>query len=154
MKWEHQQDFNKAPRTPWKVDSETHGYLKKYGNLYFLVVEQAGHMVPMELRLCSRFPPAAPLSVHFFFAHSIPSLPLSPTTKPTHAYTPHHTLFPLCFVAVPQSTQGLAPNAGLFPEGLPVTGVALQLCPPRHPSLEKIPQQHPSMPPALVYTRE
>lgn len=48
MKWEHQQDFNKAPRTPWKVDSETHGYLKKYGNLYFLVVEQAGHMVPMD----------------------------------------------------------------------------------------------------------
>ena len=68
MKWPHQQSFNRAPRTPWKIDELTHGYLKKYDNLYFLVVEQAGHMVPMELR-------PLPLSFFFFFLFFL-SLPL------------------------------------------------------------------------------
>ena len=46
-KWGHKADFNEQVYADWKVDGKAAGSLKQYGNLHFLKVFDAGHMVPM-----------------------------------------------------------------------------------------------------------
>lgn len=60
MPWKHQKDFNKQEVSPWKVNGVTAGEVQAYGDLTFLAIEDAGHMVPMDvpeaaLDMLSRF---------------------------------------------------------------------------------------------------
>jgi carboxypeptidase C (cathepsin A) len=41
-------DFQAADFTPWKVGDKIVGYKKTAGNLEFRIVNQAGHLVPMD----------------------------------------------------------------------------------------------------------
>jgi len=45
--WEHQLDFNSQEYESWTVNGEAAGDMRQYGNLHFLRVFDAGHMVPM-----------------------------------------------------------------------------------------------------------
>lgn len=46
--WEHQEEFNQAGYETWTHDGEAAGEMRQYGNLHFLRVYDAGHMVPMD----------------------------------------------------------------------------------------------------------
>lgn len=46
-KWKGKEEFNKQEYADWKVNDVPAGSLKQYGNLHFLKVFEAGHMVPM-----------------------------------------------------------------------------------------------------------
>ncbi|KIY65085.1 serine carboxypeptidase [Cylindrobasidium torrendii FP15055 ss-10] len=48
MEWSGQQDFLEAPMDEWAIDGERIGLLKTSGNLTYLTVEGAGHMVPWD----------------------------------------------------------------------------------------------------------
>ena len=47
-KWGSKADFNDAAYEPWTVDSTPAGDMRQFGNLHFLRVFDAGHMVPMD----------------------------------------------------------------------------------------------------------
>lgn len=47
-KWTGQEGFDKAPFVNWEVDGKLAGEVKTYGDLSFVAVEGAGHMVPMD----------------------------------------------------------------------------------------------------------
>jgi len=47
-KWAHEKEFNEAPYQKWHVVDEPAGEMRQYGNLHFLRVYDAGHMVPMD----------------------------------------------------------------------------------------------------------
>jgi len=46
MKWPGQTGFNAARNMTWNVDGKAAGTARTYGNLTYLVVDNAGHMVP------------------------------------------------------------------------------------------------------------
>jgi len=46
-KWKGQADFQAQDYVDWNVAGAHAGKLKQYGNLHFLKVANAGHMVPM-----------------------------------------------------------------------------------------------------------
>lgn len=47
MNWEYQQQFKVAPMKPYKLKSRgIVGYIKNFGNLYYVTVNKAGHMIP------------------------------------------------------------------------------------------------------------
>lgn len=46
-KWKSQTDFQSQDYSDWQVDGKSAGKLKQFGNLHFLKVADAGHMVPM-----------------------------------------------------------------------------------------------------------
>ncbi|XP_031483161.1 serine carboxypeptidase-like [Nymphaea colorata] len=48
MEWSGHQNFVASPTVPFTVDGSEAGLLKTYGNLSFLKVHDAGHMVPMD----------------------------------------------------------------------------------------------------------
>lgn len=59
-KWGSKDDFNAASYNDWLVDGTAAGSMRQYGNLHFLRVYDAGHMVPMDqpenaLAMLSRF---------------------------------------------------------------------------------------------------
>lgn len=47
-KWAHKDEFNAAEYEKWMVNGEAAGEMRQYGNLHFLRVYEAGHMVPMD----------------------------------------------------------------------------------------------------------
>jgi len=47
-KWASKKEFNAAEYVEWKVDGEAAGDMRQYGDLHFLRVYDAGHMVPMD----------------------------------------------------------------------------------------------------------
>lgn len=47
-KWNGKEQFNAAEYESWTVDGEAAGEMRQYGNLHFLRVYEAGHMVPMD----------------------------------------------------------------------------------------------------------
>jgi len=47
-KWASQEDFNKQPYTDWTVNGQPAGAMRQFGDLHFLRVYDAGHMVPMD----------------------------------------------------------------------------------------------------------
>jgi len=47
-KWSGKEDFNTAEYETWMVDEEKAGEMRQHGNLHFLRVYDAGHMVPMD----------------------------------------------------------------------------------------------------------
>lgn len=47
-KWAHKKEFNEQDYSDWLVDDTPAGALKNFGNLSFLEVYDAGHMVPMD----------------------------------------------------------------------------------------------------------
>merc|ERR1712079_511010 len=46
--WSGKDNFNKQEYEQWNVDNAEAGQLRQYGNLKFLRVKDAGHMVPMD----------------------------------------------------------------------------------------------------------
>ena len=46
-KWASKDDFNAAEYVDWNVDGTAAGQMRQYGDLHFLRVYEAGHMVPM-----------------------------------------------------------------------------------------------------------
>jgi cathepsin A (carboxypeptidase C) len=46
LEWSGKKDFNKVPLGPFTVNDKKVGQVKSAGNLTFLTVEQAGHMMP------------------------------------------------------------------------------------------------------------
>ena len=48
MVWPGQAAYNKHPWADWTVDDVTAGVYKEHGNVQFLGVANAGHMVPMD----------------------------------------------------------------------------------------------------------
>lgn len=46
-KWKHSHEFNEAKYSKWMNEGEAAGEMRQYGNLHFLRVYEAGHMVPM-----------------------------------------------------------------------------------------------------------
>ena len=46
-KWAHKKEFNAQEYEQWNVDGKAAGEMRQYGNLHFLRVYDAGHMVPM-----------------------------------------------------------------------------------------------------------
>ena len=68
MEWSGKEEFAKTERLQWIVDGKVAGYIRSYNNLSFLVVNGAGHFVPMDQpensldminRFVSNFPFAA-----------------------------------------------------------------------------------------------
>jgi len=60
MNWSGQSGFNNAPNNTWTVSGQKAGNWKRYGNLTYVNVDAAGHMVPHDqpanaLDLLSRF---------------------------------------------------------------------------------------------------
>ena len=60
MHWKSHTEFNQQNMEAWSVDSQPAGEMRQYGNLHFLRVFNAGHMVPMDqpvnaLAMLSRF---------------------------------------------------------------------------------------------------
>ena len=47
-KWEHQMEFKDQNYELWRVDSSPAGEMRQFGNLHFLRVYEAGHMVPLD----------------------------------------------------------------------------------------------------------
>ena len=47
-KWAGKESFNSAEYEKWLVEGEAAGEMRQYGNLHFLRVYEAGHMVPMD----------------------------------------------------------------------------------------------------------
>lgn len=47
-KWASEKEFNEASYEKWNVDNEAAGEMRQFGNLHFLRVFDAGHMVPMD----------------------------------------------------------------------------------------------------------
>lgn len=47
-KWSHKADFNAQNYESWTVNGTPAGEIRQYGNLHFLRVYDAGHMVPMD----------------------------------------------------------------------------------------------------------
>ncbi len=47
-KWDNKKEFNAAEYESWSVDGTPAGEMRQYGNLHFLRVYEAGHMVPMD----------------------------------------------------------------------------------------------------------
>ena len=47
-KWNGKEQFNAAEYESWTVNGEAAGEMRQYGNLHFLRVYEAGHMVPMD----------------------------------------------------------------------------------------------------------
>lgn len=47
-KWGHKDDFAAQDYESWTVNGEPAGEMRQYGNLHFLRVYEAGHMVPMD----------------------------------------------------------------------------------------------------------
>lgn len=45
--WASKKDFNAAEYVEWKVDGTAAGNMRQFGDLHFLRVYNAGHMVPM-----------------------------------------------------------------------------------------------------------
>lgn len=59
-KWANKEEFNAAEYNDWLVNGTPAGSMRQYGNLHFLRVFEAGHMVPMDqpenaLAMLSRF---------------------------------------------------------------------------------------------------
>ena len=48
MHWKSHAEFNQQNMEGWSVDSQPAGEMRQYGNLHFLRVFEAGHMVPMD----------------------------------------------------------------------------------------------------------
>jgi len=48
LEWDHTKEFNAAVKTPYKVSGKEVGELQSFGNLHFLRVAGAGHMVPLD----------------------------------------------------------------------------------------------------------
>lgn len=46
-KWQHSHEFKEAKYSKWMNEGEAAGEMRQYGNLHFLRVYEAGHMVPM-----------------------------------------------------------------------------------------------------------
>ena len=46
LKFEHSEEYKKAPRYIWRVGTEIAGYVHEAGNLVEVLVRNAGHMVP------------------------------------------------------------------------------------------------------------
>lgn len=46
--WKSHAEFNQQGFEMWNVDSQPAGEMRQYGNLHFLRVYEAGHMVPMD----------------------------------------------------------------------------------------------------------
>lgn len=47
-KWIGEKEFNEASYETWNVDHDAAGEMRQHGNLHFLRVFDAGHMVPMD----------------------------------------------------------------------------------------------------------
>ena len=47
-KWAGKEQFNAQDFESWTVNGEPAGEMRQYGNLHFLRVYEAGHMVPMD----------------------------------------------------------------------------------------------------------
>lgn len=47
-KWAHKHDFNQQDYESWTVNGSPAGEMRQFGNLHFLRVYDAGHMVPMD----------------------------------------------------------------------------------------------------------
>uniref|UniRef100_A0A7S3I0W3 Carboxypeptidase n=2 Tax=Choreotrichia TaxID=141411 RepID=A0A7S3I0W3_9SPIT len=47
-KWSSKQEFNDAEYEKWSVNGTDAGEMRQYGNLHFLRIYEAGHMVPMD----------------------------------------------------------------------------------------------------------
>jgi len=47
-KWTSEKEFNAAEYEKWNVNGTAAGEMRQYGNLHFLRVYEAGHMVPMD----------------------------------------------------------------------------------------------------------
>jgi len=47
-KWESQEDFGKTDYADWMVNGKAAGQMRQFGDLHFLRVYDAGHMVPMD----------------------------------------------------------------------------------------------------------
>jgi cathepsin A (carboxypeptidase C) len=47
-KWANKKEFNDQAYESWTVDGTPAGEIRQYGNLHFLRVFDAGHMVPMD----------------------------------------------------------------------------------------------------------
>jgi cathepsin A (carboxypeptidase C) len=48
MQWSGNEEYNKQEYKKWGVEGEIYGEHKEFGNLNFLRVYNAGHMVPMD----------------------------------------------------------------------------------------------------------
>jgi len=47
-KWSGKSDFNNQTYESWTINGVPAGEMKQFGNLHFLRVYDAGHMVPMD----------------------------------------------------------------------------------------------------------
>ena len=48
MRWTSHKEFNQQGYEKWSVNDQPAGEMRQYGNLHFLRVYDAGHMVPMD----------------------------------------------------------------------------------------------------------
>lgn len=84
LSWKGKRYFNDAADMTWKgPDGKDAGRLRKYENLHFLQIYQAGHMVPMDQ------PAVALYMLNGFLAGNLVSPPPLPKGVPVTA-PPHH----------------------------------------------------------------
>jgi len=48
LTWEGTPLWKRSPKKIWTIDGEVKGWAKTYGNLWFVLVNGAGHMVPSD----------------------------------------------------------------------------------------------------------
>jgi len=74
MNWPGQSEFQQQTPVPFYVDNAEAGSVKSYGNFTFIMVEEAGHMVPHDQ------PPAA-YDIMMYLTHGIPLQTSEPMVK-------------------------------------------------------------------------
>ena len=48
LKWKGSEEFMQSKRQIWKVDGQIDGYLKKSNKFYFMIIRNAGHILPYD----------------------------------------------------------------------------------------------------------
>lgn len=63
LEWSGAQAWKRSRKTVWKIGGEIKGWTKVYNNLWFALVNRAGHMVPTDQ-------PASAFSMLGHFVHN------------------------------------------------------------------------------------
>ncbi len=48
LPWENINNWKRARKQVWRINKEVRGWAKTYGNLWFVLVNKAGHLVPTD----------------------------------------------------------------------------------------------------------
>lgn len=48
VKWEYIANWKRARKEVWRINNQIRGWAKTYGNLWFVLVNRAGHLVPTD----------------------------------------------------------------------------------------------------------